>query len=142
MFQFVNQSRLKILHLWCSRGRPATRPADLDSRFHSEGERSLRRYQASTAAPSRRSAIQTGLLLTAAAALALAWYASPEKVAGYLADRLPRHFATGSPRQAQLPTPPHSLTPAPRALAASEPAAAVARPESVAAAPPPAGAAA
>ena len=95
----------------------------------------MRRYQASTAAPSRRSAIQTGLLLTAAATLALAWHASPEKVAGYLADRLPRHFATGSPQQAQLPTPPHSLTPAPRALAASVPAAGVARPESAAAAP-------
>jgi hypothetical protein len=61
--------------------------------------------------------------LTAAATLALAWYASPEKVGGYLADHLPRHFATGSPQQAQLPTPPHSLTPAPQALAASTPAA-------------------
>src|SRR5882672_11869814 len=37
MFQFVNQSRLKILHLWCSRCRPATRRAYLDSRFHDEG---------------------------------------------------------------------------------------------------------
>jgi murein DD-endopeptidase MepM/ murein hydrolase activator NlpD len=95
----------------------------------------LRRYQASAAAPSRRSAIQTGLLLTAAAALALAWYASPEKVGGYLADRLPRHFATGSPQQAQLPTPPHSLTPAPRALAASAPAAGGIQREPAAAAP-------
>jgi len=57
--------------------------------------------------------------VTAAVALALAWYASPEKVAGYLADRLPQ--------QAQLPTPPHSLTPASRALAAAVPAAAAQR---------------
>jgi murein DD-endopeptidase MepM/ murein hydrolase activator NlpD len=76
--------------------------------------------------------------VTATAALALAWYASPEKVAGYLADRLPRHFATGSPQQARLPTPPHSLTPAPRALAASAPAAVAPR-ESAAAAPTSAG---
>ncbi len=79
----------------------------------------MRRYQASAAAPSRRSAIQIGLLVTAAAALALAWYASPEKVAGYLADRLPDLFLTNSPTQAQFPAPPR-LAPS-KALALAQP---------------------
>jgi murein DD-endopeptidase MepM/ murein hydrolase activator NlpD len=80
----------------------------------------LQRYQASAAAPSRRSAIQAGLLVTAAAALALAWYTSPEKIAGYLADRLPHLFLTNSPVQAELPTPPRLAR---SATAASAPAA-------------------
>jgi hypothetical protein len=70
----------------------------------------LRRYQALAAAPSRRSAIQTGLLVTAAAALALAWYTSPEKVAGYLVDRMPHLFLTDGPAQIQQITPPPSAT--------------------------------
>lgn len=70
----------------------------------------MRRYQALAAAPSRRSAIQTGLLVTAAAALALAWYTSPEKVAGYLVDRMPHLFLTSAPAQIQQITPPPSAT--------------------------------
>src|SRR5882724_10760817 len=108
MFQFVNQSRLKILHLWCSRCRPATRRAHLDSGFHDEGERSLRRYQASAAAPFRRPAMQSGLLVTAAAAVALAWYTSPERVAAYLVDRLPHLFLSSGAISPRVPTPPHS----------------------------------
>ena len=70
----------------------------------------MRRYQALAAAPSRRSSIQTGLLVTAAAALALAWYTSPEKVAGYLADCMPHLFLTGGPAQIQQITPLPSAT--------------------------------
>jgi murein DD-endopeptidase MepM/ murein hydrolase activator NlpD len=78
----------------------------------------LRRYQALAATPSRRSAVHTGLLLTAAAALALAWYASPEEVADYLADRMPHLFLTSSPPAIQQDTRLHpvlsaTLVPAP-----------------------------
>jgi murein DD-endopeptidase MepM/ murein hydrolase activator NlpD len=52
--------------------------------------------------------------VTAAAALALAWYTSPEKVAGYLVDRMPHLFLTGDPAQIQQITPAH---PAPLKLA-------------------------
>jgi len=45
--------------------------------------------------------------VTAAAALALAWYTSPEKVASYLADRLPHLFVTADPVPAQQSAPPH-----------------------------------
>lgn len=50
--------------------------------------------------------------MTAAAALALAWYTSPEKVAGYLADRLPHLFVTAVPvpsEQDSRPSHPVSL---------------------------------
>ena len=58
--------------------------------------------------PLRRPAVQSSLLLTAAAAVALAWYTSPERVAAYLADRLPHIFLSGGTVQTRLPTPPHS----------------------------------
>src|SRR5262245_2496021 len=121
MFQFVNQSRLKLLHLWCSTGWPVARSALSRFKIPRRWGRSLRRFQASAAAQSRRSTLQVSLLVSAAAALALAWYTSPEKVAGYLADRLPHLFVTTGPAPQQQPAHPKSTPPATSELAQSAP---------------------
>jgi len=52
--------------------------------------------------------MQSGLLVTAAAAVALAWYTSPERVAAYLVDRLPHLFLSSGAISPRVPTPPHS----------------------------------
>jgi murein DD-endopeptidase MepM/ murein hydrolase activator NlpD len=62
--------------------------------------------------------------VTAAAALALAWYTSPEKVAGYLADRLPHLFVSAHPAPGQQSTPPRPAPVETPALSQSTPAAA------------------
>src|SRR5262249_33073062 len=91
--------------------------------FHREGRgKYLRGYQV-TPAPSWRSAVQTGFFVTAAAALGLAWYTSPEKVAGYLAHRAPHVFSADNPAPKEqasapllslpaMPERPHTETPA------------------------------
>jgi murein DD-endopeptidase MepM/ murein hydrolase activator NlpD len=56
--------------------------------------------------------------VTAAAALALAWHASPEKVAGYLADRMPHLFLSSGPAQVAQVTP---TRPQPSATSAIDP---------------------
>jgi murein DD-endopeptidase MepM/ murein hydrolase activator NlpD len=50
----------------------------------------LRRFQAAAVAPSRRLSVPFTAYLTTAAALGLAWYATPEGVAALLAERLPQ----------------------------------------------------
>src|SRR4030095_12918292 len=119
MFQFVNQSRLKILHLWCSTGWPVAKSALSRFKIPRRWGRSLRRFQASAAAQSRRSTLQVSLLISAAAALTIAWYTSPENVAGYLADRLPHLFITAGPGPGQQSRPPRSAPLAATELAQS-----------------------
>jgi murein DD-endopeptidase MepM/ murein hydrolase activator NlpD len=59
--------------------------------------------------------------VTVAAVLALAWYTSPERVAGYLAERIPHLFLTGGPAPVQHVAPGHPAPPAAPALAQSAP---------------------
>jgi murein DD-endopeptidase MepM/ murein hydrolase activator NlpD len=68
----------------------------------------LRRLQVSAAAPSRRSAFQVSLYITAATALGLAWYTTPEKAARFIAEQFPS-VATS---EAAEPVPTVAATPA------------------------------